>query len=641
MPSSVGNKNGSDGSSALAYVECLEKCKGGNDALQLLVRISDTLSRMASEDVPVTVTKLIERFGIETEAAVRAKILWVLAELGEVTIQPSEKIRIIDETARLLKNEESHRVKSQGLSTLLKLGDYHRIAVLKIARDHLCDTWHGVQTRCLSIIGRFLSSNNIDDNLTLVGSYAQSQDPRVRAAAFETMAELHTQRGCRLTPNFFNEACSALRDDYEIVRRAVLRLIWILGNEYPDNIVVGVDGEDIRMIDSAFSKLCGLMGDLSPRVRATAMSLMGAMKGVSKRYIEQALDKKQRRVEDEMSEIEERSASCGAFIHGLEDEFLEVRTAAVESLCTLSLERPSIARISLDFMVDMFNDEIQDVRIKAIESLRKMSASVTLQEDQLETILCALEDFSDEVREGLHATLAASRLATRNCLHMCVNRLIDNLVRYPQDKDSIRSCLAALGASHPYLTLPLIPQLLGRHPFFDTPEPDVDDPSYASVLVLIFNAALHCPSMHALFSEHASKHYHYLRDTMPNLVPRLRPSLIKASGHEADEEDDNETKDGRGREFLERMVVGLENARPGGRVYVQLLGAAAVDLDRLAEMDKRMEGAAHFTALYIRCQLLLRSVIKDICVSQPDTMITNIVPSSSSNIAVLLKYSQQ
>ncbi|KAK0085876.1 hypothetical protein PV325_004270 [Microctonus aethiopoides] len=641
LPSSVSNKNGSDGSSALAYVECLEKCKGGNDALQLLVRISDTLSRMASEDVPVTVTKLIERFGIETEAAVRAKILWVLAELGEVTIQPSEKVRIIDETARLLKNEESHRVKSQGLSTLLKLGDYHRIAVLKIARDHLCDTWHGVQTRCLSIIGRFLSSNNIDDNLTLVGSYAQSQDPRVRAAAFETMAELHTQRGCRLTPNFFNEACSALRDDYEIVRRAVLRLIWILGNEYPDNIVVGVDGEDIRMIDSAFSKLCGLMGDLSPRVRATAMSLMGAMKGVSKRYIEQALDKKQRRVEDEMSEIEERSASCGAFIHGLEDEFLEVRTAAVESLCTLSLERPSIARISLDFMVDMFNDEIQDVRIKAIESLRKMSASVTLQEDQLETILCALEDFSDEVREGLHATLAASRLATRNCLHMCVNRLIDNLVRYPQDKDSIRSCLAALGASHPYLTLPLIPQLLGRHPFFDTPEPDVDDPSYASVLVLIFNAALHCPSMHALFSEHASKHYHYLRDTMPNLVPRLRPSLIKASGHEADEEDDNETKDGRGREFLERMVVGLENARPGGRVYVQLLGAAAVDLDRLAEMDKRMEGAAHFTALYIRCQLLLRSVIKDICVSQPDTMITNNVPSSSSNIAVLLKYSQQ
>lgn len=455
------------------------------------------------------------------------------------------------------------------------------------------------------------------------------------------MAELHSQRGCRLPPNFFSEACSAVRDDYEIVRRAVLRLIWILGNEYPDNIIVGADGEDVRMVDCAFSKMCGLMGDLSPRVRASVMSLLGEMKGVSRRSIEQALDKKQKRVEDEGSEIEERSGSCGAFIHGLEDEFLEVRTAAVEALCKLSLEQPSIARISLDFMVDMFNDEIQDVRIRAIESLRKMSASVTLQEDQLETILCALEDFSDEVREGLHATLAASRLATRNCLHMCVNRLIDNLTRYPQDKDSIRSCLAALGASHPYLTLPLVPQLLGRHPFFDTPEPDVDEPSYASVLVLIFNAALHCPSMHALFSEHAAKHYHYLRDTMPHLVPRLRPALAIGPGVRKESDDDEETRDRRGREFLERMVAGVEAARPGGRVHAQLLEAAAIDLDRLAEMDRSMEGAAHFTALYIRCLLLLRTVIREISENQPNSAISSFSPNSTSNIAVLLRHAQK
>lgn len=90
------------------------------------------------------------------------------------------------------------------------------------------------------------------------------------------------------------------------------------------SMIPGGDGEDTRMIDSAFSQICGLMGDLSPRVRAAAMSLLGTMKGVSRRNIEQALDKNQKRVEDEGSEVEERSGSCGAFIHGLEDEFLEV-----------------------------------------------------------------------------------------------------------------------------------------------------------------------------------------------------------------------------------------------------------------------------------------------------------------------------
>lgn len=90
-------------------------------------------------------------------------------------------------------------------------------------------------------------------------------------------------------------------------------------------MIAGSDGEETRMIDCAFSQICGFMGDLSPRVRTAAMGLLGKMKGVSRRYIEQALDKKQMVVDDERSEVEERSSSCGAFIHGLEDEFLEVK----------------------------------------------------------------------------------------------------------------------------------------------------------------------------------------------------------------------------------------------------------------------------------------------------------------------------
>lgn len=128
--STSGSKNGTDSSSALAYIECLEKCKSGNDALQLLVRISDAIAYIAPEDVPVAVKKLAERFTVEKEVAVRAKIFWVFAELGEVTPDTLEKAKIVNETAELLKNEESHRVKSQGLATLLKLGDHQRCIYL-------------------------------------------------------------------------------------------------------------------------------------------------------------------------------------------------------------------------------------------------------------------------------------------------------------------------------------------------------------------------------------------------------------------------------------------------------------------------------------------------------------------------------
>lgn len=84
--------------------------------------------------------------------------------------------------------------------------------------------------------------------------------------------------------------------------------------------------KDMRMVDSAFCKLCILMGDLSPKVRAAAMALLGSLKGVSRRHIEQALDKKLITIDDECNPPEERTGinMCGAFIHGLEDEFLEV-----------------------------------------------------------------------------------------------------------------------------------------------------------------------------------------------------------------------------------------------------------------------------------------------------------------------------
>lgn len=115
------------------------------------------------------------------------------------------------------------------------------------------------------------------------------------------------------------------------------------------------------------------------------------------------------------------SGACGAFVHGLEDEmfgevphvlteriltelvklrakktsvvcmYSEVRIAAVEALCKLARSSPSFAEKCLDFLVDMFNDEIEEVRLQSIHVLREISTHITLREDQLDTVLAVLE----------------------------------------------------------------------------------------------------------------------------------------------------------------------------------------------------------------------------------------------------------
>lgn len=69
----------------------------------------------------------------------------------------------------------------------------------------------------------------------------------------------------------------------------------------------------------------------------------------------------------------------------------EVRIAAVEALSQLARSSPSFAEKCLDFLVDMFNDEIEEVRLQSIHVLREISTHITLREDQLDTVLAVLE----------------------------------------------------------------------------------------------------------------------------------------------------------------------------------------------------------------------------------------------------------
>ena len=67
------------------------------------------------------------------------------------------------------------------------------------------------------------------------------------------------------------------------------------------------------------------------------------------------------------------SGSCGAFIHCIEDEYMEVRSSAIVSIGQLSGMSTQFSMQSLDFLIDAVNDEIQSVRLLAINTLRKVN----------------------------------------------------------------------------------------------------------------------------------------------------------------------------------------------------------------------------------------------------------------------------
>lgn len=213
--------------------------------------------------------------------------------------------------------------------------------------------------------------------------------------------------------------------------------------------------------------------------------------------------------------------------------------ATLESMCSLAQIFPSFGFISIDFFVDMFNDEIQEIRLKAIQCLTKISRNnIILREDQIDITLSVLEDFSIDIREALHTMLSNCKLSSKAVLDTTIENLLKNLKRYPCDKESIWSCLQKLGQNNVYLTFSLVPELLLIHPFLKLPESALEDPECifhqiftryftknffldVAILILIFNAAKDCPLMIDLLENHTKRHYFYLKDSYPHLVPTI------------------------------------------------------------------------------------------------------------------------
>lgn len=207
--------------------------------MRTLLRISDSFE-IDPSDIPEAIKKLSDHFKNEPESAVRVKILSLISDIGH---EPgTDIVPLVDETILLLKNDHSHKVIAQGMNTILKLGKLVTDSLtlqqklIEVAKNYLKDISHSVKCKCLEILAVHTPTSTgaeADNILRLVCSYFNNDDARVRSQAFSAMITLH-ERGFKLNPDIYTDACDALKDDYEIVRKVALKLVWHLANTYPE-----------------------------------------------------------------------------------------------------------------------------------------------------------------------------------------------------------------------------------------------------------------------------------------------------------------------------------------------------------------------------------------------------------------------
>ncbi|CAL4089100.1 unnamed protein product, partial [Meganyctiphanes norvegica] len=494
----------------------------------------------------------------------------VLALMAAIPNTQHQVQVIFEDVVSVGKRSSSGKVLSHVVHTATALSQVHppdpklQHQVITLALSKLNSTHYIIKVRCLESLGRLcpVDIGHVQTSImTALVDHTTDQDNRVRTAAFNALVDVQ-EKNIKLSQEVYDSVCGALSDDYQCVREAALSLIKLVAECDPERMIpIPESDHHVRLIDHAFSQICNAVNDISVRVRTQAASALGSMNGVSEYFLQQTLDKKlmsnmrrkrsmherskamvesgewssgKRWADDAPKETVKANAvniisngACGAFVHGLEDEFLEVRNASLDSICNLAMSNSQFSNMCLDFLGDMFNDEIEEVRLKAILVLQQIAENVSLRADQLGEVLHALKDSSLDIRESLHTFLGNTQLSTMACVKMCVTSLLDNLRRYSQDRRSIHRCLRNLGTNHPLLVQALVPELLLIHPYFDGVEPSVQDGEYICKLILVLNAAAYCSTILPLLEQHTLRHYAYLHDTLPHLVPVLK--LLKKS----------------------------------------------------------------------------------------------------------------
>ncbi|KAJ8898908.1 hypothetical protein K2173_008401 [Erythroxylum novogranatense] len=288
--------------------------------------------------------------------------------------------------------------------------------------------------------------------LTVFLGFTKDPYPYVRKVALDGLAELPkkcTVFNRSVVGGCYFRAVELLEDSEDCVRLAAVRVV----GEWGQMLAETAQEEDRRdWSDVVFVQLCSMVRDMNVDVRVGAFDALGKTKMVSEDVLLQTLSKKV------LSIIKEKKSSgrcnaqncAGAFVHGLEDEFVKVRRSACHSLRMLVVLSSEFAGQALNLLMDILNDHSILVRLEAIETLCRIATfgCLKMQDIHMHMFLGTLFDKNYQIRSAARRIIKLVTLPKLEFFRLCINGLLENLERYPQDEPDVFSTLFYIGKNH-------------------------------------------------------------------------------------------------------------------------------------------------------------------------------------------------
>ncbi|RZC63273.1 hypothetical protein C5167_025054 [Papaver somniferum] len=429
--------------------------------------------------------------------------------LCDIAINHHEFTRIIFYRVRSFAFSRSvnSQFRVESLSVLLTIAEHDENLVSAIAEFdenviiELCfDSSVSVRYWVFKNLFRFRIRDEILGRVLL--GFVNDPYPYVRRISLDGLVRLSKSvvefKNAGLIAEVYDRAVDLFVDRNDCVRAAAICVVCEWGQMLPDS---SMEAGEQDWLDSVFVQLCSMVRDMSMEVRNEAFVSLGKMKFVSEDILLQTLSKKV------LGNLKERkfpgksntkildlpaSNAAGAFIHGLEDEFYEVRRSACYSLGMLTDFSVRFANDALNLLMDMLNDHSMVVRLQTLETMHHMATCdrLKVQEAHMHMFLGTLVDTSTLIRRAARKVLCLLKLPFMKIFKSSINGLLTNLETYPEDEADIFSVLFYMGRNHGNFAVSFVTELSQEIEPSCEGELRFDNPRVAAVLVLAISAPL-------------------------------------------------------------------------------------------------------------------------------------------------------
>lgn len=295
--------------------------------------------------------------------------------------------------------------------------------------------------------------------LTVLLGFIKDPYPYVRRAALDSLIGLckcivvedrAMVEGCYL------RAVELLFDTEECVRCSAVHVV----SEWGKWLVANSEDKSKRdCSDALYVQLCSMVRDMSVKVRIEAFNTLGKAGMASEYILMQTLSKKVLPITKEKMLSGQLSGkllslpasnAAGAFVHGLEDEFFEVRSSACYALRMPAILSADFAAGALGLLMDVLNDDSTVVRLQALETMHHMAVfgHLKVQEMHMHMFLGALVDVNSSIRFTARKVLRLTKLRDLPMFKLAADKLIQSLEIYPQDESDVLSLIFDIGRSH-------------------------------------------------------------------------------------------------------------------------------------------------------------------------------------------------